>query len=102
VNRFVSHVVLMSLAIVSGSASANAMTSDQQWACEIVLCMANPAGPTAAASCKPPIEKMYREMAKGNAVPSCQFTSTVGASGGPGGGSGGSSGGKDRPAQQER
>lgn len=34
-------------------------------------------GPTAVAECRPPIEKMQREIAKGNAIPKCPLSRTT-------------------------
>jgi hypothetical protein len=50
------------------------------WACEVVLCLANPQGATAVTQCVPPIKKLWRELAKGHAFPTCDMN-TGGASG---------------------
>jgi hypothetical protein len=52
-----------------GIPSARAPT--HEWGCEVLLCLANPAGPTAVAACVPPIHRLWRELAKGHAFPSC-------------------------------
>lgn len=49
------------------------------WGCEVLLCLANPDGPTAVAPCVPPIERLWRELRRGHAFPSCAMAS------GPGG-----------------
>jgi hypothetical protein len=41
------------------------------WGCEVLLCMSNPAGPTAVAPCVPPINKLWRHLAKGGRFPDC-------------------------------
>ncbi|OWK24242.1 hypothetical protein AJ87_23750 [Rhizobium yanglingense] len=41
------------------------------WGCEVILCLSNPGGATQFTECRPPIEKLWRELAKGNAFPSC-------------------------------
>lgn len=41
------------------------------WACEVLLCMSNPKGAMAVAPCVPPIKKLFRELAKGHAFPTC-------------------------------
>lgn len=41
------------------------------WGCEVLLCLSNPKGPTAVAQCIPPIKKLWRELAKGHAFPTC-------------------------------
>ena len=49
------------------------------WGCEVLLCLANPEGPMAVAPCVPPIERLWRELRRGHAFPSCAMAS------GPGG-----------------
>ena len=52
--------------------AASALAWDP-WPCEVVLCMANPDGPTAAPACRPPIERLWREMARPRfRMPTCQ------------------------------
>lgn len=41
------------------------------WGCTVVLCIANPKGPTALPECVAPIKKLWRELAKGNPFPTC-------------------------------
>lgn len=41
------------------------------WACKVLLCLANPGSPTEYAECVPPIEKLYRHLAKGGSFPIC-------------------------------
>lgn len=56
------------------------MAHADNWACEVILCLANPQGATAVAECVPPIKKLWRELAKGHAFPTCNMN-TGGASG---------------------
>ncbi len=44
-----------------------------QWGCEVLLCLSNPAGPTAVAECKPPIHRLWRHLARGHSFPSCEM-----------------------------
>lgn len=86
--------------VASGAQQPGKMLSDKDtWACEVAMCLSNPSGPTAVAECRPPIEKMHRELAKGNAIPKCPFVQNNSQGGGS---SNGSDGGNDRPAQQLR
>jgi hypothetical protein len=62
------------LALASFAAHAD------DWGCRVVLCLANPAGPTAVAECVPPIERLWSELAKGHGFPFCDMN-TSGASG---------------------
>ncbi len=43
------------------------------WACEVLLCLSNPAGPTAVAQCVPPISKLWKHLAKGKGFPFCDM-----------------------------
>ena len=45
------------------------------WGCEVLLCLANPAGPMAVSACVPPIKKLYRELLKRHAIPTCRMAS---------------------------
>jgi hypothetical protein len=49
-----------------GRAQAN------DWGCEVVLCLSNPGGPTQFAECRPPIQKLWRELAEGHSFPTCR------------------------------
>jgi hypothetical protein len=42
-----------------------------EWGCEVILCLSNPGGPTEYGECRPPIEKLWRELAKGHSFPTC-------------------------------
>ena len=57
----------------SSIALSPALASWDPWPCEVVLCMANPAGLTAAAACVPPIQRLWREMPRPRfRMPTCQ------------------------------
>lgn len=43
-----------------------------EWGCQVLLCMADPGGPTTQAECKPPIEKLWTWLKKGRAFPTCE------------------------------
>lgn len=45
------------------------------WPCEVLLCMSNPAGPTAVAECKPPIDRLWKHLSKGRGWPVCDMAS---------------------------
>lgn len=49
--------------------TASARADD--WGCQVILCLANPGGPTQYAECRPPIQKLWRELAKGHSFPTC-------------------------------
>ncbi|MCG6123038.1 MAG: hypothetical protein MEP57_10160 [Microvirga sp.] len=41
------------------------------WACEVILCLSNPGGPTQYAACVPPITKLYNILKLGGGFPIC-------------------------------
>lgn len=48
-------------------AASSARASD--WGCQVLLCLSNPAGPTAVAACVPPITKLWNALKKRNPDP---------------------------------
>lgn len=44
-----------------------------QWGCEVLLCLSNPAGPTAVPECKPPIHRLWKHLRDGHDFPSCDM-----------------------------
>lgn len=76
------------------------MSNKDKWACEVAMCLSNPQGPTAVSECKPPIDKMRRELAKGHSIPKCPF---VGSNNNGGGGNTGGGGREEEwPALQQQ
>jgi hypothetical protein len=70
----------MALGISDAVAQSAAIpTPTHDWGCEVLLCLANPNGPTAVAPCVPPIRRLWRELARGHAFPTCAMAT------GPGG-----------------
>lgn len=57
----------------SPAPSIPAATHD--WGCEVLLCLANPNGPTAVPPCVPPIQKLWKALARGHAFPTCTMAS---------------------------
>lgn len=55
---------VMLLAVALGGGAAHAQSSDPQWGCKVVLCLANPAGPMSAAACVPPITALWQALSK--------------------------------------
>ena len=41
------------------------------WGCQVILCLSNPGSPTQYAECRPPIEKLWRSLARGHSFPTC-------------------------------
>lgn len=61
----------INLAAAQTNSNGIDLTPKSDWACEVVLCLASPNSPTEFAECVPPIEKLYKELAKGASFPSC-------------------------------
>lgn len=78
-NRSAATTALICAAICPASLAQNFTingtdyTPKSDWVCEIVLCLANPGGPTEHAECVAPIDKMKSELAKGHSIPKCQM-----------------------------
>jgi hypothetical protein len=75
-----SFPLLVLLSVVLNISFASVAKADD-WACEVLLCLSNPKGPTAVAPCVPPIKKLWRELAKGHAFPTCIMGSGNGGNG---------------------
>ena len=43
------------------------------WGCEVLLCLSNPAGPTAVEQCKPPIQRLWDHLRHGHEFPTCDM-----------------------------
>ena len=41
------------------------------WGCRVILCLSNPGGATQYAECRPPIQKLWNQLAKGHSFPAC-------------------------------
>jgi len=41
------------------------------WGCQVILCLSNPGGATQFAECRPPVEKLWKHLAKGYSFPVC-------------------------------
>ncbi len=69
--------VLMIASLMWGAGAANA--SDH--GCKVLLCLANPNGPRAVSECRPPIDKLFRDLARGRPFPTCDLASAPGQKG---------------------
>ena len=43
------------------------------WGCEVLLCLSNPAGPTAVEQCKPPIQRLWDHLRHVHDFPTCDM-----------------------------
>lgn len=64
---------LLSLSIMTASLGFSQAAQASDWGCEVLLCLSDPRGPTTENECRPPIEKLWKELAKGNPFPSCEL-----------------------------
>ena len=58
VKQLVAELVVAIMAVVPSAAHA------ADWGCEVLLCLANPAGPMAASYCVPPIQRLFASLLK--------------------------------------
>ena len=47
--------------------------SADQWGCEVLLCLSNPAGPTGVKECEPPIHRLWDHLRDGHEFPTCDM-----------------------------
>lgn len=66
---------LMLVAFSSLAFAQTAQAGGDPWPCEVLLCMANPNGPTAENACEPPIEKLWEHLKDGHSFPKCDMGS---------------------------
>jgi len=81
--KLVQGMLLASMLMAGGAGAADkvmdaanagsGMSGDDEWACKVAMCMANPGGPTEFAECVDPIERLRKHLAKGHAFPVCRF-----------------------------
>jgi len=69
---FKAAALALSLSLATLPAHAD---DDRTWACTILLCLANPAGPMAAPACVSPIKRLWRHLARGRGFPMCDMGS---------------------------
>ncbi|AYG62358.1 hypothetical protein QD460_25150 [Rhizobium jaguaris] len=41
------------------------------WGCQVILCLSNPGGATQYSECRPPIDRLWEELAEGHSFPAC-------------------------------
>jgi hypothetical protein len=58
----------VSLSIAAGTLFSGAAHADD-WGCQVLLCLSNPAGPMAVSECVPPITRLYQAIFKPNPDP---------------------------------
>ena len=63
--------------------SASSFAKADDWGCQVLLCLANPSGPTAVGECVPPISKLWDALRHFKPFPTCDFANSSGSSTGP-------------------
>jgi len=53
------------------AAAVATQTPPAPWGCTVLLCLANPNGPTAVAQCVAPIRQLWRDLRRGRPFPAC-------------------------------
>lgn len=77
-NLKTQRIILGSMFAAAAGLPALAYAYDGNSGCRIVLCLANPNGPTSASECKPDIAQMLRDRSKGRTIPSCDEAKKTG------------------------
>lgn len=69
--------VISALTLGAGlSAFATDQAEANNWGCQVLLCLSNPAGPMAVSECVLPITKLYKSLEKGHKFPKCDARGT--------------------------
>ncbi len=63
--------VMTSAIVLAGYHIYDTDARADDWGCHVLLCISNPGGPTEFAACRPPISKLWKELAKGHSFPTC-------------------------------
>jgi hypothetical protein len=61
------------LVVASVLISAFGFAQASDHGCQVLLCMANPGGWSKIGECAPPMKKLFKDLAKGKAFPTCTF-----------------------------
>jgi len=69
---FLNKALLAGLVVAAGGMASASSAKADNWACEVALCLSNPAGPMAVSQCVPPIKKLHKHLAKGKSFPLCK------------------------------
>jgi hypothetical protein len=70
-HSLVFRMAITALGVASFYSNSAQSARADEWGCQVILCLANPGGPTQYAECRPPIRKLWKWLAKGRSFPSC-------------------------------
>lgn len=64
---------LVFAALLGTSIFAPATAREDDWGCQVILCLSNPGGPEQYGECVPPIERLWAALRHGDPFPVCDF-----------------------------
>lgn len=70
-NSFLFRSAVASFVFVSSYLSFGQNAHADDWGCQIILCLSNPGGPMQYGECRPPVQKLWRWLARGKSFPTC-------------------------------
>lgn len=83
--RILSFCNLRRFSIIAGllaaTISPTAAMAQDHYGCKVLLCLANPQGPRAAADCVEDINRLYRDLKRGRGMPRCEMAQANGSAG---------------------
>jgi hypothetical protein len=75
-HRFFLIALFTLFSFSASAATINGFASDDdEWGCKVLLCIATPN----ATGCRPPIDRLWRHLARGHPFPTCSFTNGSGS-----------------------
>lgn len=75
----VKAIIISAIVLPSMSFAGMCSLPDKDSKCRLVLCLANPEGPTKEKECKPDIRKMLKCQAEGDTIPKCKEAEAAGS-----------------------
>lgn len=67
--------------LVTGVMGAMVSASASEYGCTVLLCLSNTQGPKAVAECRPPVDRLYRDLHEGRPFPTCDEANQTGQGG---------------------
>ena len=71
----VSMIVVSSIAIIAPQATK---AEDDNYGCKCIMCLSNPGGPKEYEECRPPIDRLHRDLYLGRPFPKCDMGESSG------------------------
>jgi len=70
-NSFLFRSLMAALGFSSSYLNSGQNAHADDWGCQVILCLSNPGGPMQYAECRPPVQKLWRWLARGKSFPTC-------------------------------